>query len=166
MALAGIVLMVIGYRGTDNIPVYTPLPGMGHLNNLLMLFSFFFLGAGSMKGWVASKVRHNMLTGLFIWAIAHLLVNGDLASVILFGSMAVYALFSMFLISRAVPLDRPAPGPIKKDLMNSQPAHWFCTACSPCIYIMARLQPIPGNLRMRQPQTAYRAVQFRARTKP
>lgn len=117
MALAGIVLMVIGYRSTTNIPVYTPLPGMGHANNLIMLFSIFFFGAGSMKGWVASKVRHNMLTGLLLWAIAHLLVNGDLASVVLFGGLGAYALLSMVLISRAVPWDRPAPGPIRKDAM-------------------------------------------------
>ena len=116
MALAGIVLMVIGYRGASTVPVYAPLPGMGHLNNTLMLVSLFFFGAGSVKGLVASKVRHNMLTGLLIWALAHLLVNGDLASIVLFGAMAGYAVLSMWLISRAVPWQRPAPGPLTNDL--------------------------------------------------
>ena len=116
IALAGIVLMVIGFRSAPDVPVYSELPGMRHLNNLLMLISLFFLGAGSVKGWVASKVRHNMLTGLLIWALAHLLVNGDLASIVLFGGMGLDAIASMILISRAVPWERPAPGPITNDL--------------------------------------------------
>ncbi len=117
MALAGIVLMVIGYRGMDTIPVYTPLPGMGHLNNLLMLISLFFFAMAGMKPGVTNTiVRHNMLTGMLIWALAHLLVNGDLASIILFGSMALYSLLSMVLISRAVPWERPARGPILTDV--------------------------------------------------
>jgi uncharacterized membrane protein len=116
LSLAGIVLMVIGYRGAEVIPVYAPLPGMGHLNNALMLISLYFFGAGSVKGWMAAKVRHNMLTGLVIWAVSHLLVNGDLASIYLFGGMAIWALLSMVLISRATPWERPAPGPLKNDL--------------------------------------------------
>ncbi len=116
MALAGIVLMVIGYRGAAVVPVYAPMPGMGHLNNLLMLIALFFFAAGSVKGVVASKVRHNMLTGLLIWALSHLLVNGDLASIVLFGGLALYAVASMYLISRSVPWDRPAPGPLKNDM--------------------------------------------------
>jgi uncharacterized membrane protein len=120
LALAGIVLMVIGYRGAAVVPVYTPLPGMGHLNNLLMLFSLFFFAAGGMKpGIVATKVRHNMLTGLLIWALAHLLVNGDLASIVLFGSMAAYAIASMLLISRAVPWQRPERGPVMNDVKSA-----------------------------------------------
>lgn len=116
LALAGIVLMVIGYRGAAVVPVYAPLPGMGHLNNLLMLIALFFFAAGSVGGVVASKVRHNMLTGLVIWALAHLLVNGDLASIVLFGGLALYAVGSMYLISRAVPWERPAPGPVMNDV--------------------------------------------------
>ena len=117
LALAGIVLMVIGYRGAAQVPVYAPVPGMGHLNNLLMLIAVFFFAVGGMKpGLVASKVRHNMLTGLLIWALAHLLVNGDLASIVLFGGMAGYAVLSMLLIGRAGPWQRPAPGPVSTDI--------------------------------------------------
>lgn len=118
VALTGIVLMVIGYRGAATVPIYAPLPGTGHLNNLLMLLALFFLGVGGMKpGIVATRVRHNMLTGVLLWAVAHLLVNGDLASIVLFGAMAVYSAWSMLLISRAVPWERPAPGPVRNDLM-------------------------------------------------
>jgi uncharacterized membrane protein len=117
LALAGIVLMVIGYRGAPDIAVYTPLPGMGHLVDLTMLVAIYFLGAGGMNTWITTKVRHNMLTGLLIWALSHLLVNGDLASLILFGGMALYALASMLLISRAVPWQKPAPAGAQKEII-------------------------------------------------
>jgi len=118
LAVVGVVLMVIGYRGAAVVPVYTPVPGMGHLNNLLMLFAVFFLVVGGMKpGVTASYIRHNMLTGVLIWALAHLLVNGDLASIVLFGAMALYAAGSMYLISRSVPWQRPPRGAISTDIV-------------------------------------------------
>lgn len=117
LALAGIVLMVIGYRTVPPVALYQTTDTMRMIANILMFPALFFAGAGSMKGVVASKVRHNMLTGFLIWAIAHLLANGDHASFVLFGSMAAYAVASMLMISRAEPWDRPAPGPIRKDLM-------------------------------------------------
>jgi len=117
LGLAGIVLMVVGYRMAEVIPVYSPLPGMGHLNNLLMLISLFFLINGSMKpGVINTIVRHNALTGVVIFSFAHLLVNGDLASIILFGGLALWALLSMALISRAVAWERPERGPISVDI--------------------------------------------------
>ncbi len=117
LSLAGIVLMVIGYRMAPIVPVFAPLPGMGHLVDLTMLVSIYFLGAGGMNTWITTKVRHNMLTGLLIWALSHLLVNGDLASLILFGGMAVYALLSMVLISRATTWVKPVPKGAKQEVI-------------------------------------------------
>ncbi|OIP87078.1 MAG: hypothetical protein AUK37_02110 [Rhodobacterales bacterium CG2_30_65_12] len=117
LALASIVLMVIGYRGAEVVPVYTPLPGMGHLVNLTMLAAIYFLGAGGMNTWIATKVRHNMLMGLLIWALSHLLVNGDLASIILFGGLGLYALASMWLISRTVPWQKPEPKGARQEII-------------------------------------------------
>ena len=119
LTLISVVMMVIGYRSADSTYVYSPMAGMGHANNLLMLVSLFMLGAGSSRGWVASKVRHPMMWGLVIWAGAHLLVNGDSASVVLFGGMALWALVQMALANRGDgPWDRPEVGPIAKDLKN------------------------------------------------
>jgi len=117
--LFSLLLMVLGYRAADTIPVFTPLPGVGHLNNLLMLFAIFLFGAGSAKGQVAAKIRHPMLWGAVVWATAHLLVNGDLASVILFAGIGLWAVGQMTLINRAVGAwARPVPGPWSKDLRN------------------------------------------------
>jgi len=118
-SVAAIVLMVIGYRGSETIAVYTPMPGMGHLNNLLMLASLFMFGAGSSRGWVAAKVRHPMLWGMLIWAAAHLLVNGDQASLILFGGLGVWVFAQMLLINRGEGVwERPKAGPVSKDIKN------------------------------------------------
>ncbi len=112
-----IVLMVVGFRAEPYDPVYTPFPGMGHLNNLLMLVALFLSGAGNSKGRARAWLRHPMLWSVVIWSGAHLLVNGDLASIILFGSLGVWALLEMLLISRAEgPWQRPEPGPIKGDI--------------------------------------------------
>lgn len=119
VSVAGIVAMVIGYRAADFVPVYTPIPGMGHLNNTLMLIALFLFGVGGTKGTLYPKMRHPMLWGTVTWAVAHLLVNGDLASIVLFGGMGLWALISMVLINRAGPWVAPTNGRgIKGDAMN------------------------------------------------
>ncbi|MDP3341512.1 NnrU family protein [Frigidibacter sp.] len=115
---AALVLMVIGYRGAEFMPVYTPLPGMGHANNTLMLISVFLFGVGGTKGTLYPKMRHPMLWGTVIWSVAHLLVNGDVASLVLFGGIGLWALVEMTVINRT-PWQRPAPvRGIKGDAMN------------------------------------------------
>lgn len=95
-------LIIWGYRTAEFEPVYDP-PAWGvHLNNLMMLIAIYLFGVGGAKGWVASKLRHPMLTGAIVWAVAHLLVNGDQASVLLFGGMALWALGMIFMINRRV----------------------------------------------------------------
>lgn len=117
--LVSVVLMVWGYRAADFVPVYTPLPGMGHLNNTLMLVSVFLFGVGGTKGTLYPRMRHPMLWGAVIWAVAHLLVNGDLASLILFGGIGIWALIQMALINRAEAWARPVPvRGLRGDLMN------------------------------------------------
>lgn len=117
--LAGLVLMVLGYRGAEFVPVYTPMAGMGHANNTLMLISVFMFGVGGTKGVLYTRLRHPMLLGTVIWAVAHLLVNGDQASVLLFGGIGIWALASMVLINRAGAWTVPANGRgIKGDAMN------------------------------------------------
>lgn len=117
--LISVALMVLGYRGADYVPVYAPLPGMGHLNNLLMLIAVFLYGVGGTKGTLYPRMRHPMLWGTVIWAVAHLLVNGDLASIVLFGGLGLWALGTMAAINRAQSWTPPAGGRgVRGDLMN------------------------------------------------
>lgn len=117
LLLVSLIMIIFGYRSAEFIPVWTPPSFFTHINNLLMLVAFFVFGMSATTGRLRGKMRHPMLTSVKIWALAHLLVNGDLASIILFGSMMAWAVGSVILINRAEPWDRPAPGDAKKDVV-------------------------------------------------
>lgn len=100
--VVSVVLMVLGYRAAD---LGTPLwqaPSFGvHLNNLLVLIGLFMMTPAPRKGKLLNKMRHPMLTGFGLWAAAHLLVNGDLPSLVLFGGLLLWALLEMLIINKA-----------------------------------------------------------------
>jgi len=111
-------LMIWGYRGAEFIPVWYPPSFMVHINNLLMLIALFVFGMSATTGRLRGKMRHPQLTAVKIWAVAHLLVNGDLASIILFGGLLAWAVLEVIIINRAEPVwDRPQPGDAKKDIL-------------------------------------------------
>ncbi len=119
LLVISVILMVWGYRAAPFTPVYTPLPGMGHLNNTLMLVAIFLFGVGGTKGTLYTRMRHPMLWGTVVWAIGHLLVNGDIASLVLFGGLGLWAIVEMGLINAAGPWSPPAAGRgFKGDAMN------------------------------------------------
>jgi len=98
--LIALVLIIWGYRSADWIHVYDP-PAWGvHANNTLMLLAIYLFGAGGAQGWLATKLRHPMLTGAIAWAVAHLLANGDQASILLFGGIGGWALGMIWMINR------------------------------------------------------------------
>ena len=101
--LISVALMVIGFRGIDATLVYNPPEWGKHANNLLMAVAVVLFGLGSSKSRARSWMRHPMLTGFLLWAIAHLLVNGDSASLVMFGSLGVWAVVEMLVINRAEP---------------------------------------------------------------
>lgn len=115
---ASILLMIIGYKMAPFINVWTPPSFLVHLNNLLMVIALYFVTPGPKKGALFFKMRHPMLTGFSIWAVAHLLVNGDVASLILFGGLLAWAIVSVGLINKAEgSWTPPAKGSIGKDAM-------------------------------------------------
>lgn len=121
LLVLSVVLMVLGYRQADFIPVWEPPSFFRHINNLLMLLAFYCFGASARKTdrvWLGTKIRHPQLTGFIIWAVAHLLVNGDLASVILFGGLLLWAVISIGLINRASgPWTPPPQAPVKSEIV-------------------------------------------------
>ena len=116
-----IVLMVVGYRDAEFIAVWSPPSFFGHINNLLMLLAFYVFGASAAKPakvWLGTKIRHPQLTAVKIWAVAHLLANGDLASIVLFGGMLAWAVISVIMINRAEgPWTPPMQAPAKKEIV-------------------------------------------------
>lgn len=109
---ASIVLMVLGWRSATADIVYEP-PAFGrHLAMLLMLLAFLLFAFSHGKSNLKRFIRHPQLTAVVVWAIAHLLANGDSHSVALFGVLGIWALIEMMLISRrdgapALPEPRP-----------------------------------------------------------
>lgn len=105
-----VILMVIGYRGAGTVALYAP-PAWGvHLNNLAMFFAIALFGLGSSKSQFRGRLRHPQLLGFSLWAAVHLLVNGDLVSVVLFGTLLVWALVEMPLINATAPAPEPYEG--------------------------------------------------------
>jgi len=119
LVVLSLVLMIFGYRAADFIPVWTPPAALTGINNLLMVFAFYMYGASAAKPakvWIGTKVRHPQLTAVKIWAVAHLLVNGDLASLILFGGMLAWAVVSVIVINKVEgPWTPPPQAPIRKE---------------------------------------------------
>lgn len=117
LMLGGIILMVVGYRGADFVEVYAPPSWAPHLTSLLMMFAVILLGMGNSKGRAKAWFRHPMLMGFGLWTIAHLIANGDLASVYLFGGLLVWAVLEILIINKQEgPWARPEPGPAAGDI--------------------------------------------------
>jgi len=97
-----IVLIVIGWQTTVVEQVYQAPVWGRHLNMLTMFFAILLLGAGSPKGISRIKqyIRHPMLTGVLIWGVGHLLANGDIRSLIVFGGLTAWALVNQITINR------------------------------------------------------------------
>ncbi|MDF0602282.1 NnrU family protein [Psychromarinibacter sp. C21-152] len=108
--LIAVILMILGYRWSDFVFVYEPPEWGRHLNNLLMLIAVALFGVGSSKSRLRARMRHPMLLGMLTWAVAHLLVNGDLASLLLFGLLGLWAIAEMIAINRAEPIWTPWQG--------------------------------------------------------
>ena len=109
VALAGLVLIVLGYAAARAAPVvvYVPPLWMRHSAMLLMMFVFPLLLAAYFPGRISGALRHPMLVGVKTWAFAHLLANGMLADVVLFGSLLAWAVADRISVKRR-PV-RPAP---------------------------------------------------------
>jgi uncharacterized membrane protein len=103
VSLGGIVLIVIGYgqyRAGGYIPVWDPPVWTRHLALLLVWIAFILFYAAYAPGHIKARLKHPMLAGVKIWAFAHLLANGDLGSILLFGSILVWAVLARISVKR------------------------------------------------------------------
>lgn len=118
VSIIGLVLIVYGYgmvRGTGPV-LYEPPVFTRHINLLLMAFAFVFLAASQLPaGRIKAALKHPMLVAVKIWAVGHLLANGDLASILLFGSFLAWAVLDRISVKRRGDMG-PKPGPAKWDI--------------------------------------------------
>lgn len=92
VVLIGFVLIIWGFGNRPFVPVWTPPTWTRHLAATLMIPAMILLVLAYLpKGKIRAAVRHPMLLAVKIWALAHLLANGDLWSMVLFGALLVWA---------------------------------------------------------------------------
>lgn len=101
VSLLSLGLMIYGYAVAPRIDVWFPPVWTAHIAVTLMLVAMICLVAGLLPaGHIAVKTKHPMLLSVKIWAFAHLLANGDLASIILFGALLAWAVFVRISLKR------------------------------------------------------------------
>lgn len=114
VSAAGLVLIVWGYgryRATGYAPVWDPPLSLRHVTLLLMWISFVALAAAyAPAGKIKGVLRHPMLVGVKAWALAHLLANGDLGSIVLFGSLLAWAIYDRITVGRRGDQGAPRSG--------------------------------------------------------
>jgi uncharacterized membrane protein len=110
VSLVGFVLIVWGYgMARQTAPIlYEPPAALKHVAVLLMLFAMIALAAFMLPaGRIKAALKHPMLVAVKIWALAHLLANGDLASLVLFLAFLAWAVADRISVKR-----RGAPVPV------------------------------------------------------
>lgn len=109
VAIGGLALIVVGYSQArlDPTILYTPPLWTRHLTFLLLVPVFPLLLAAYLPGHIRSATKHPMLVATKIWALAHLISNGTLADVLLFGSFLIWAVADRISLKRRSPSALP-----------------------------------------------------------
>jgi uncharacterized membrane protein len=112
ISLVSMIVIAKGYGdarllGKANPQLWQPPAFTRHIALALMLPAFVLMAAAYIPSRIRTAVKHPMLASIKLWALAHLLVRGDLASVVLFGSFLAYAVFDRISVKR-----RNAYGPL------------------------------------------------------
>lgn len=115
VSIAGFILIIWGYGQARQHPVllYAPPVWTRHLSALLMLPVFPLILAAYMPGRIKTALKHPMLAAVKFWALAHLISNGMLADVVLFGSFLAWAVADRISFKRRVARPIPAAPPSK-----------------------------------------------------
>src|SRR5512137_156035 len=105
----GFVMLVHGYGLARAEPtvLYTPPTWMRHVAALLMLPVFPLLLSTYLPGRIKAAVKHPMLTATKAWALAHLLVNGNVADVLLFGGFLAWAVADRIAVGKRAVQRKP-----------------------------------------------------------
>jgi uncharacterized membrane protein len=110
VSIVGFVLLWKGYAlaRLEPIPVYVPPAGLRHVAALLMLPVFPLLLAAYLPGRIKTLAVHPMLVAVKLWAVSHLLANGMLADIVLFGAFLAWAVMDRISLKRRAPANTPS----------------------------------------------------------
>jgi uncharacterized membrane protein len=110
VSLLSFVMIVIGYGQMQGAPtrinpqLWVSPPWARHITFLLMIPAFILLAAAYVPSRIRDAAKHPMLASIKLWAFAHLLVRGDLAGVLLFGSFLAYGIYDRISVKNRVAL--------------------------------------------------------------
>lgn len=111
VSIIGLILIVVGFgevrASSWNRELWSPPVWTKHIAFLLMVPAFIALVAAYVPSRIRTALKHPMLVAIKIWALAHLIANGDLASLILFTSFLAYAVYDRISVKK-----RGALGPL------------------------------------------------------
>lgn len=118
----GFILIVYGYglARPDSPVVWTPPEALHHLAMGLMIFPFILLVAAYIPGKIREKLRHPMIAAVKVWAFAHLIANGRVAEIVLFGAFLVWAIIDRVSLKKreAAGLVTVTGGPAQNDIVS------------------------------------------------
>jgi uncharacterized membrane protein len=103
VSIIGIALIVWGYseyRAMGWVQIWNPPGFMRHVTVALMWPSIICFAAAYSPGYIKTTLKHPMLVGVKLWAFAHLLANGDLGSIVLFGAVLAWAVVDRISLKR------------------------------------------------------------------
>lgn len=112
LSLVTLLLVIFGWRMSDFVPVYEPPEGGRYVTFALVPLAFICLGAFIFRGRLRQWLRFPLALATILWATGHLFANGDLASLILFGGLLIYAVAHLLLglAARLKPTPDVRPG--------------------------------------------------------
>ena len=100
LLLTSVVLMTLGYQQASTTVWWGRQTAWVGVNNLLVYLGFYLIAGSQVGARVAGVIRHPQLTAVKLWAVAHLLVNGDSASMLLFGGLLSWAVLEVVIINK------------------------------------------------------------------
>lgn len=118
LSLLGIILIIYGKSLSPFIQLWTPSYPLRYIGIMLMFPALVLFAAGNMPmSHIRRHVRHPMLAGTVVWGASHLWTNGDLASLLIFGGIATWALVKAIALSRTQTTSTVTPS-LKWDFMS------------------------------------------------
>jgi uncharacterized membrane protein len=100
LIVLSLVLIVFGWRSTTPTYIYVLPAFVKPVSMILLIFAFLLFGAAKYQTRIKRVIRHPQLAGVIVWSSAHLLLNGEFRSVILFGGLGFWAVLEIVFINR------------------------------------------------------------------
>ena len=118
IVLAALVLIIFGWKAATPSYVYAPPVGGGPVISALVFFAFVMFVTSKARTNYKRIVRHPQMIAVILWSAAHLLVNGDSRSIVLFGGLGIWAIFEIVLSNkRDGEWKKPDVMPFSADMM-------------------------------------------------